>query len=603
MSWSKFVHVKKNILALISFLCASQLVGQVNFEQGEYVQFKTAKPGIHMLSGDELIDRGILSIGDALDRLIIEARTESVLSHLNDTSRSFNDPIHYYISDGDGLLDEQSKVYFYMNGPFGIQWDAANQRYEYTAHPYSNYEHFIVGAASTSQPYEMDERSAELIGGSTRTLRTSNQFYHRDTAIYNLVGTGRRWFGELFDFTTTQVFDLPLTPLNTMAMDVDISAVARSSSSSTSLSVQNGSSVSFQAVATSSVSNYVIERGLTTTIPASNKVILTYDKSSDNSAALWLDKLKVNYLTDNEIFPNSIYQKRFQNYPRHQDSISTIELKGSNLLVFDITNNAQPIFINPNVSGNSVSFEVGEDGFKELTATPLDMAFKPIYVRTGKLTFLDELTGVNALIIAPDSLLVEAQRLAEIQQTVGTNSRALALEEIYALVNAGTPDIAAIRQFLVELNQRNNDGLQYLTLFGDASYDYKGTLSGSSNLIPTFESYGSFSLYTSYITDDYYGYLEHGESLNWYVDDIDLGIGRLPVNTIIEASASVDKIERYLTGDGRYGPWRGDVVLVADDVDHAWEREFAVVQDALAKRLDTTRPEMNIIKIYSDAYL
>ena len=176
-----------------------------------------------------------------------------------------------------------------------------------------------------------------------RVLNSSNQFYHRDTALYNLVGTGRRWFGELFDFTTTQVFDLPLTPLNASSMEVEVAAVARSSSSSTSLSVQNGGSVSFQAVATSSVSNYVIERGLTTNIPSSNKVILTYDKTSDNGAALWLDQLKVNYRTDNTVALNANYHKRFQNYPRHQDSISTIQLEGSGLLVFDITNQAQPV--------------------------------------------------------------------------------------------------------------------------------------------------------------------------------------------------------------------------------------------------------------------
>ena len=556
-----------------------------------------------MLSGDEIIDRGILSLGDRLDRLVIQARTESALSHLNDTSQFFTTPIHYYISDTDGLLDAQSKVFFYMNGPYGIKWDTSNDRYEYTAHPYSNYEHFMVSAASTSQSFTMVERNADLFGGSTRALGTSNQFYHRDTALYNLVGTGRRWFGELFDFTTTQVFDLPLSPLNASTMEVEISAVARSSSSSTTLSVQNGESVSFQAVATSSVSNYVIERGLTTNIPSSNKVILTYDKTSDNGAALWLDQLKVNYRTDNTVSENPNYQKRFQNYPRHQDSISTIQVEGTNLLVFDITDQAQPILINASVNANSVSFEVGEDSFKEFTAIPADNAFEPVYVRSGKLTFFDELNGINALVIAPDSLLVEANRLAQIQEITGVNSRAVALEEIYALVNGGTPDIAAIRQFLVELNHRNSGGLEYLTLFGDASYDYKGTLPGNSNVVPTFESFGSFSLYTSYITDDYFGYLDQGESLNWYVDDIDLGIGRIPVNNIQEAEASVNKIERYLTDETRYGPWRGDVVLVADDVDHAWEREFAVVQDALAKRLDTIRPELNIIKIYADAYL
>lgn len=575
----------------------------MSFEQGEYAQFRTSKPGIHVLEGSQLIDVGILAAGDDLNRLVIEARMEAVLSHANDTARFFNQPIHYLIADADGKLDPQSKVYVYLNGPYGIEWDESNNRYEYTAHPYSNYEHFLVSASAANQTFEMDERSSDLMGSSNRTITTSNQFYRRDTALYNLVGTGRRWFGELFDFTTTQVFDLPLTPLNASSMDVEVSAVARSSSSATNLSVQNGGSVAFQAVATSSVSNYVIERGLSTTVPSSNKVILTYDKSTDNGAALWLDQLKVNYRTDNTVGANSNYQKRFQNYPRHQDSISSIELIGSNLLVMDITNSAEPIVVNAISNANVASFEVAEDDFKEFIAIPKNDAFVPTFVRTGKLTFMDELSGVNALIITTDSLMPQAERLAVLQNSIGVNSKAVALEEIYALVNGGTPDIAAIRQFLVELNSRNNSGLEYLTLLGDASYDYKGTLPGNSNLVPTFQSFGSFSLYTSYITDDYFGYLDQGESLNWYVDDLDLGIGRIPVNTAVQADEAIDKIERYLTSGERFGPWRGDVILVADDADHAWEREFAVVQDALAKRLDTTRPEMNIVKIYSDAYL
>lgn len=595
--------MKKNIFIILGVLLSLQLKAQMSFEQGEYAQFRTTKPGIHILKGAELIDYGILGSGDALDRLVIEARMESVLSHFNDTSRFFNQPIDYLIDDSDGLLDAESKVYFYLNGPYGIEWDESNDRYEYTAHPYSNYEHFIVSATADENEYEMDERSSVLTGNSNRTITTSNQFYHRDTALYNLVGTGRRWFGELFDFTTTQVFDLPLTPLNASAMDVEVSAVARSSSSSTNLSVQNGGNVAFQAVASSSVSNYVVERGLSTTIPSSNKVILTYDKSTDNGAALWLDQLKVNYQTDNSVGTNSYYQKRFQNYPRHQDSISTIELAGSDLLVLDITNNGQPIAINAAQNGNITSFEVGETGFKEFIAIPKNAAFEPDFVRAGQLTFIAELSGVNALIITTDSLMPQAERLANLQNSIGVNSKAVALEEIYALVNGGTPDIAAVRQFLVELNSKESDGLEYLTLLGDASYDYKGTLPANSNLVPTFQSFGSFSLYTSYITDDYFGYLDQGESVNWYVDDLDLGIGRIPVNTAVQADEAIDKIERYLTSADRFGPWRGDLILVADDVDHAWEREFAVVQDALAKRLDTTRPEMNIVKIYSDAYL
>ena len=110
-------------------------------------------------------------------------------------------------------------------------------------------------------------------------------------------------------------------------------------------------------------------------------------------------------------------------------------------------------------------------------------------------------------------------------------------------------------------------------------------------------------MYSSYITDDYFGYIDQGEGINWYADDIDLGIGRIPVTNNLQAQEVIAKVDNYVNSDDRYGPWRGDMVLVADDVDESWEREFAVVQDALARRLDTIRPELNMIKIYTDAFL
>jgi len=141
-------------------------------------------------------------------------------------------------------------------------------------------------------------------------------------------------------------------------------------------------------------------------------------------------------------------------------------------------------------------------------------------------------------------------------------------------------------------------------LFGDASYDYKGILSGAkSNVVPTYHTNASFSLISSYITDDFYGYLDSGESVNWFLDDLDIGIGRIPVRTVSEAENAVAKIANYMTGADRFGPWRARGIFVVDDADEPWEKEFAVYQDRLAKTLDTTRAELNQIKIYSDAYL
>jgi hypothetical protein len=202
----------RNRLSLLFLLCGIHLFGQMSFDQGQYAQFKTAKQGIHVLDGNDLVEAGILANGDRLDRIILLQRTESVLSHINDTAQNFITITPYFIDDSDSILDPSSKVYFYSNAAYGVNWNNNDGKYQYTAHPYSNFEHFLVSATDQPNTNGMITVSGNQSGQASRTISTSRQFWHRDTAMYNLVGTGRRWFGELFDFTTIQAFELPFPP-------------------------------------------------------------------------------------------------------------------------------------------------------------------------------------------------------------------------------------------------------------------------------------------------------------------------------------------------------------------------------------------------------
>ena len=47
----------------------------MSFDQGQYAQFKTAKQGIHVLDGNDLVEAGILANGDRLDMIILLQRT------------------------------------------------------------------------------------------------------------------------------------------------------------------------------------------------------------------------------------------------------------------------------------------------------------------------------------------------------------------------------------------------------------------------------------------------------------------------------------------------------------------------------------------------
>lgn len=594
----------KNAYSWLLFLFSFTAGAQMNWSEGEYALFSTVRSGIHKIYGTTLIHQGVLSEGDQLDRLVILHRPEGELPHINGLSNGGLQPIDYKVVDSDGMLDANSLVLFYLNAPFDMEFK--DSTYSYSEHSYSEREHFVISALPTSSNQQMVEQDRALVSNA-RNINLVTQFHVVDSVYTNLVGTGRRWFGDLFDFTTQRSYNLPLSAAPNTVLDIKVNAVARANSSTTKLEILGGGSVNFPSVGTSSVADYVTERALHSDVPAGsglNAVVLNYDKAGNSNAAMWLDKLVVNYWTNLEYQPSATYQKRYQNFPRGAGNFSTFEVSTAtpqSMHVFELRPDGEVRDVQPNLGTSNVSWSAPEDTLLQYLIVSTNDAFVPRFERQGILPNLADYGQVKNLIIAPDSLLPQAERLAGIHVSTGLASKAISLESIYAIQNAGTPDIAAIREFLYDLRQGNPE-LAYLTLLGDASYDYKGKLPERSNLVPTFEAYGSFSLYTSYITDDYYGYLDPGEGVNWFSSDLDIGIGRLPVTNSSEAAAAIDKIQRYYQSPERFGPWRSNAVLVADDVDHAWEKEFAVVQDRLAKYIDTARTEMEVVKIYSDAF-
>jgi hypothetical protein len=611
----------------------------MSFDNGTYVRFKTLNhrisgpqmwgqesSGMYSLSGSEVLDLGILSNGANNSELEIRCRLNGTLAPLNATSelvgKDFSIP--YYVFDSDTTLDEDTEFWFYIPPSYDITYDPLNGTSSYTSNPYSDQKYFLVSGGNDSyQPIPLE---AVPEPATSRAMNARATWVY-DTAMYNLVGTGRRWMGELFDFTTTRVYDFrertAMTastvnqPVPGTAVRVQIKAVARSSTNNTKLLVQYGSqsaSVTFPAVQTGSVSNYVQEKFLTATFTAdqSASITLSYDKAGNNAAAMWLDEMIVDWETsEEEVYPS----QSMVNHPRGAGNYSHFNVEGTSCLrIFGIENRQISSLVEPAVvvSGGLDQYQWKWYSHEDKLRTykigyctdPLAyIVDQKVDLGTIETAVLSDLDGIESIIIAPDSLLDAAQELAVLERSTGVSSEVVALSYIYDEMNTGNPDIGAIRKFLVKA-YADYGTLKYLTLFGDASYDYKGKLQGrQSNLVPTYHTAASFSLYTSYITDDFYGYLDAGETLNWFLDDLDVGIGRIPVRNVQEAQEAVAKIGNYLQGADRFGPWRARGVFVVDDVDEAWEKEFAVVQDRLAKKLDTTRAELNQIKIYSDAYL
>jgi hypothetical protein len=88
---------------------------------------------------------------------------------------------------------------------------------------------------------------------------------------------------------------------------------------------------------------------------------------------------------------------------------------------------------------------------------------------------------------------------------------------------------------------------------------------------------------------------EEGDGVN---DIIDIGIGRFPVQTVVQANDMVDKVKAYYKTESMK-PWRNWIGFIGDDEDNNLHMSQA---DDLANTMLAFNPLMNVDKIYLDAY-
>ncbi|MBK7649554.1 MAG: hypothetical protein IPJ20_00805 [Flammeovirgaceae bacterium] len=241
---------------------------------------------------------------------------------------------------------------------------------------------------------------------------------------------------------------------------------------------------------------------------------------------------------------------------------------------------------------------------KEFVVFKSDKAKAPVF--EGKVSN-QNLLGMAApqlLIITHPDFLSEAQRLANHRQSVsGIVSKVVTTNQIYNEFSGGKQDVTAIRDFIKMLYNDTNAQLKNVLIFGRGSYDYKNRVLGNTNYVPIYESRNSLSPLETYASDDYYSFLETTEG-EWSESPVqnhtlDIGIGRLPVKTLEEATRVVDKLIEYDLNPSSFGPWQNEILFVADDGDFNIHNSQA---DQLANSVELLNPKYHTQKFFLDSF-
>lgn len=228
-------------------------------------------------------------------------------------------------------------------------------------------------------------------------------------------------------------------------------------------------------------------------------------------------------------------------------------------------------------------------------------------------------TKIDYVIIVPASgkLTEQAERLAEAhRQKSGLRVKVVRADQLYNEFSSGTPDAAAYRRYLKMLYDRaatTDDAPKYLLLFGDCVYDNRMITSEWKSGNPDdfllayerndMESYNNsgYSIGTlhSYVTDDYFAFMDDGEGTMPELVKIDLGVGRFICHTSEQAQWLVDNTLRYMNNE-RTGVWKNRMWCIGDSGDDNLHMEDAL---EVAEQVKTSANESFLQRfLFQDVY-
>jgi hypothetical protein len=598
---------------------------------GDWYKIGITKNGVHKISYSFLRQLGIETEGLDPHAINIYGNAFGMLPEANNQFRPDDLAKNsiYIEGEGDDEFNPSDYIIFYAKGPHSWNYNQAGNFFYHSKHGYTDTAYYFlnVNPADISPKRIVSAPSSTLT--ATHIVSTFDDMAFVEPDLYNFVKSGREWFGDLFDFVTEKSYSFPFSNVDlTQPVRVKCDLAARtpgSASSSFSVAFEGGSgssSVSLPGVGGGSYPpSCTVATTTFTGTPGSTgdvKLKLTFNKGT-SAAQGWLNYIEV-FVRRNLVMSGA--QMEFR------DLVSTgpgkvaefpLYYSGSGLLIWETTNATEVTQTQTNFSGNTYTFRINSDTLREFVAFSPTAAL-PTPIAAGRIQNQDlhSLGYADMIIVTAPEFITDAYRLANFHASEGLSVHLVTTREVYNEFSSGMTDATAIKHFLRMFRERaagDPDLLpKYLLLFGDGSYDNKNRLSGNTAFIPTYQSTYSINVTQSFVSDDYFVMLDDNENMN-NTDQLDMGIGRLPVATTEEANDVVNKIIAYSTNSGSLetstsccntvtgnsmGDWRNVYAFVADDED---ANAYSGAAEEFADSLKSLHPFINIDKIFLDAYL
>ncbi len=568
---------------------------------GKWVKIRTGDDGIYRIPYSKLKSWGF----NGPSKVRIFGNGGIMLPKANSDSR-FDDLRE------NGTWHYGNAVYFYAKGTVEWRYDDENGMWMHQLNDFGDYSYYFL-TEDAGEGKDIETRDYSDLTPNVDVDKYDAYDFHEEE-LKNLLKSGRTWYGEWFSYygKQSEVFDFNFRHLSVEdTVKLYTSVIARANVTSYFEMSVNGESMPAQTLPINPISfsdytGYYVHEGKGVAYFKSNSdnvsVEVKYSLPSNTSQG-WLDYLCLNARCHLIMDGNLLLFRDTKSVGNGNVARFHISNTDPGVTVWDVTDFTRPVNIVGVHKGNAFSFMAPADTLKEYVAfVPGNNFPEPDYVEDVENQNLHAVSNVDYVIVAYKDYEAEAERLAELHQSVdGLSCYVVTNEKLYNEFSSGKPDIAAIRDFMRMLYKKaatQDQKPKYLLLFGDGSYDNRTYDDKNTNRILTYQSVNSIHHAYSYVSDDFFGFLDDDEGGNIRRDMLDIGIGRFPVNTVDEAKDAVNKVKEYLTNQYQ-GKWKTQLTFLGDDGDNNIHMRDA---DRLARKVSVSHPEFDINKIYFDSY-
>ncbi|MCQ2324991.1 MAG: type IX secretion system sortase PorU [Paludibacteraceae bacterium] len=583
-------------------------VSHSRLSQGKWVKIQVNESGVYCLTYDQLRQAGL----------------DPAKTHVYGYGGAML-PTQW----ADGVIDDlpqvgcvrlSDRILFYGQGSFRWKYEPLQEIFTHTRNPYSDRGYYFLSDVDTPQPDLVYAPAISSEGAEIVDYYTAYQVHEQD--ILNLLdptgvdGGGREFYGETLSPNTPLTIRLPFSRIvsDDIHCRVMIAGVAKSFSQT---EVKMGSET--KKIATAPCSDHytfgtpaTLSTSFTAVGKGDQSVSITFLNTESGSkgylnyvemsatCSLTMDGAWLAFRTPARLYESTTLAYHISN-------------ANSQTLVLDITHLDDIKAVQTSIEGNTLVFYANnEDEVHEYVAIQPNASGwqTPSVIGSIENQDLHGLRDIMYVVISPKEMVGAAEQLcrAHVNNPYRSSEEPFTWavvtdQQVYNEFSSGTPDATAYRKLMKMLYENEKSSVstiapRWLLLMGDGTYDNRKLLTNSGpNTLLTYQAIDSENEIRAISNDGYFGYLKDSMMAEAKAT-MEIGVGRLPVSTVDEAQAMVNKIEEYICSSQQES-WRRELLFMADNVD---DNPHIKDADAVAAPLAKQVPDYVIHKIYLDAY-